>query len=620
MGRGWVAFSFMLPLLPLALARADDAATAQRLAALASQLKSPDGFRAVYKLVDAGPPAIPILLSKLGDGSLSDERIELCLRELARTKEGARSEIEKLGIALQPLTRARLARALAAAGAQDAIYPLVEALDTEQEPLEVVVYAPQGSRPLDTTKIAKPVTQACAAFGEKAASAIRHRLPKARSSLFRIEAAAVLGIVKSVPSAGDLVALANDETKTAEERVAALGALAAIKTPLGRPCFAAAVASEDEQLRAAGARGLTAVPDPSALPALARLLDEDKNDAVRLAAVRALAALEDPLAGPPLKAALEAAAGAGESSRGTLLAACIQGIGASGDRSAIGDLVHVLERGFGFATDRAAAQALSRIPALEYEPRDRLRALASDEKFAAIPRACACWVLALRGEDDALAGLLGLAKHKDWPVRTACAELLAEGKLDGAIPALEALCADPSERVRRAAVSALGRSEASIAGAALVRAARHLDPDPVVRKLYAGAFLDALEQGTLDQGNQVAGRALVAAALEKDMQDATLPERRAQAKTLARLGDRAALLRLATAALTTGELPADSRRAAIEALTPYGANEAVESALVSLVKDAALGDDAAVALARIHNETFFEPAWRQRLAPAAPYR
>ncbi|MEZ0227543.1 MAG: hypothetical protein ACAI25_02890, partial [Planctomycetota bacterium] len=72
--------------------RADEGSSAQRLAALAADLRNKDGFRAMYKLVDAGPDAIPILLSKLGDNSLSDERIEVCLREIARTKEGARSE------------------------------------------------------------------------------------------------------------------------------------------------------------------------------------------------------------------------------------------------------------------------------------------------------------------------------------------------------------------------------------------------------------------------------------------------------------------------------------------------------------------------------------------------
>src|SRR5581483_6105859 len=143
---------------------ADEGTSAQRLAALATELKNPDGFRAVYKLVDAGAPAIPILLSKLGDGALPDERIELCLREIARTKEGAQSEIAKLGMAIQPVTRARLARALAGAGAQDAVYPLVDALDSVQEPLEVTLFGPSGSHAIETVTVKKPVSEACAAF------------------------------------------------------------------------------------------------------------------------------------------------------------------------------------------------------------------------------------------------------------------------------------------------------------------------------------------------------------------------------------------------------------------------------------------------------------------------
>jgi hypothetical protein len=38
------------------------------------------------------------------------------------------------------------------------------------------------------------------------------------------------------------------------------------------------------------------------------------------------------------------------------------------------------------------------------------------------------------------------------------------------------------------------------------------------------------------------------------------------------------------------------------------------------VKDAVLGDCAAITLARLRGETFFEPAWRERLAPLVPYR
>ena len=97
-------------------------------------------------------------------------------------------------------------------------------------------------------------------------------------------------------------------------------------------------------------------------------------------------------------------------------------------------------------------------------------------------------------------------------------------------------------------------------------------------------------------------------------------ERRAQAGTLARLGDRGTLLRIATAAIATSELPVDSRRAAIEMLIHFAKNESVESALAALVRDPALGDEAAVALAKMRKESFFEPAWRERLAPAVPYR
>jgi HEAT repeat protein len=617
--RGWILVPLALASAPLAL-RADEGTSAQRLAALASELKNPDGFRAVYKLVDSGPGAVPILVSKLGSSPLSDERIELCLRELARTKEGARAEITTLAMALQPLTRARLARALAGAKAVDAIYPIVDALDSTQEPLEVVVYGPHGTKALDSSKVAKPVTQACASFGDKAAAAIRTRLAKTGSTVFRIEAANVLGQVKIPAFAPDLVKLASDEARSSDERAAAIAALAEMKSPAARSVFAVALASDDAGLRAAGARGLAAVPDPSAVPALARIVEEDTVEDVRLEAIRALSGLEDPLALAPLRTALAAAPKLGENMRFQVITACAQGIAASGDRAGMMDMVHVLDGNFGFPSDRAVARALARIPGLEYEPRDRLRALAEDAKFSAIPRACACWVLACRGEDASLVTLLALGDDKDPAVRTAVALLLQEGKLDGAIPKLEKLAADPNEKVRRAAVLSLGKSEASIAGAAVARAKRHLDPDPVVRKLYANAFGDTLDQGTIDPPDQKTGRALMVEALEKDFQDATLSERRAQASALARLGDQGALLRLATAALATDEVPADSRRAAIESLSRFKLGEPVEGALASLIRDALLGDCAAITLAHLRGETFFEPSWRERLAPAVPYR
>lgn len=617
--RGWILLPLALASAPLAL-RADEGMSAQRLAALASELRNPDGFRAVYKLVDAGPDAVPILVSKLGSGPLADERIELCLRELARTKEGARAEISTLGIATQPVTRARLARALAGAKAQDAVYPIVDALDSTQEPLEVVVYGPHGTKALDSSRIAKPVTQACASFGDKAAAAIRNRLARTGSTIFRIEAASVLGQVKSAAFVPDLVKLAGDEARSVDERAAALSALTEIKALAARPVFVAALASDDAGLRAAGARGLAAVPDPSAVPALARLAEEDAVEDVRLEATRALSGLEDPLALAPLRTALAAAPKLGENMRFQVITACVQGIATSGDKAGIQDIVHVLDGSFGFPADRAVAHALARIPGLEYEPRDRLRAMAEDAKFPAVPRACACWVLACRGEDASLLALLALGDDKDPAVRTAVALLLQEGKLDGAIPRLEKLASDANEKVRRAAVLSLGKSEASIAGAAVARVKRHLDPDPVVRKLYANAFGDALEQGTIDAPDQKTGRALMVEALEKDFQDGTLSERRAQAGALARLGDQGALLRLATAALATDEVPADSRRAAIEALARFKLGDAVEGALAGLVRDAVLGDCAAITLARLRGETFFERSWRERLAPAVPYR
>ncbi|HZV02245.1 MAG TPA: HEAT repeat domain-containing protein [Planctomycetota bacterium] len=603
-----------------ALARGDEGANAQRLAALVDELKNPDGFRAAYKLVDAGADAVPLLLSKLGANALSDERIELCLREIARTRDGARQEIQKLGVAGFATTRARLARALAGAGALDAVYPLVDALDNVQEPLEVNVFGPQGTRPLDSVKVEKPVTSACALFGEKATAAIQKRLQTQSSPLFRIEAMAVLAIVKNPKAAPDAAKVAEDDKRPSDERAAALAALAAMKSPLGKPLFATALGADDSGLRRAGARGLAAVPDPGAVPSLARLLDEEKDDDVKLEAVRALSVLEDPLAGPPLRSVLEAATAKGGPQSAVLLATCASGIATCGDRPGIADIVKLFDLGLGFPVERPAAQALARIPDLGYEPRERLRAIADDKTFPPIARACVCWVLACRGEDAPLATLLELAKHKDAVVRVSVAQLLAERKLDGAVPVLEALCADPNVTVRRAAVLSLGRSEASIAGAALVRAARQLDQDPVVRKLYASAYVDALAQGTLDDDTKKGGRALISHALETNLKDATISERRAQASTLSRLGERAALLRIATAALATDELPLDSRRASVEVLGRLGRNEQVENALASLVKDPALGDDAAVALARMRNETFFEPTWRERLAPAAPYR
>src|SRR5262249_12367895 len=112
------------------VARADERTQDERLQALAAQLGKPGGFRATYKLVDAGPAALNDVLTILGTSPLADERIEAVLRELAKSKEGAKAEVDRLGQAARPLTRARLARALAAAGAVEAVYPIVDALDS----------------------------------------------------------------------------------------------------------------------------------------------------------------------------------------------------------------------------------------------------------------------------------------------------------------------------------------------------------------------------------------------------------------------------------------------------------------------------------------------------------
>jgi HEAT repeat protein len=602
--------------------RADDQGTGQqRIAALVSELKKPELFRAVYKLVDAGPAAVPELVARLGASPLADERIETCLREIARTKEGAKAEIDRLGQIGKPLARARLARALAAAGAAEAIYPIVDALDDVQEPLDVATFGPQGDKPRETTRVTRPVSAAAASFGERAAVAIRKRLAKTTSSVyFRSEAAWVLGAVRSTASVPDLMAMAQDDKRTSEERIAALAALAQIRSPAARDGFNVALAADDASLRRAGARGLTAVPDPSALPQLAKLLEEDKDDEIRLECVRALTALEDPLAAAPLKAALERAPNASESMRVPLAVGCVSGLIASGERSATASIVQALDLGLGFTVEHAAARALAKIPDLGLEPRERLRAMVEEKKTATVPRACAAWVLAQRGEDGPLAALLESAKSKEWTIRASTASLLAEGKLDGAVPALEALAKDEHVSVRRAAVIALGRSEASIAGAALVRTARHQDADPMVRRLYAEAFVDALTEGTLDQDQQRLARAQLLEALERDTKDATIAERRAFAYSLAKLNDRPALLRVATGALAAAALPLDSRRASIEMLARMGKNDATESSLGSILADPGVGDDAALALAKIRGETFLAPSWRALLAPPIPYR
>src|SRR5437870_4959002 len=139
---GVVVFASAFPLL----LSADDARPKDRLSALAIELKKPDGMRAAFKLVDAGPAAVPELLSRLGASPLADERIEACLREIARTKEGARVEIERFSQASSPLSRARIARALASANAPEAIYPITDSLDAPQETLEVSTFGPQGEK------------------------------------------------------------------------------------------------------------------------------------------------------------------------------------------------------------------------------------------------------------------------------------------------------------------------------------------------------------------------------------------------------------------------------------------------------------------------------------------
>jgi HEAT repeat protein len=607
-------------------ARGDDRAQDVRLAALAAELKEPAGFRAACKLVDAGPAALDDLLNQLGTSRLADERIEACVREIARTPEGAKAAIQRLGKAARPVTRARLARALAQAGSVDAVYPIVDALDQVQEPLEVSTFGPQGQPARDTVRIARPVSSAAASFGARAARAIRKRLAGTSSSLFRVEAARTLGAIGGPEVVPDLVALASSEDRAPSEREAALAALASIgNVPAARDAFSKALVADDPSVRRAGLAGLAVAPDASAVPQIARMLEEEKEDDLRLEEVRALAASDDPLAAEPLRSALEAAPRASESLRAKIALACVDGIARSNDRSAGASLVRALGLGLGYQVDRGVAGGLSRIPDLGIDPRERLREIVVDKKLGEATRACAAWTLALRGEDGPLAMLVGLAKSNERAVRAAVASLLGEGKLDGAVPVLLALAGDQEAVVRRAAAIALGKSEDSTAGAALVSAgALSQDKDPLVRRAYALAFQDALPQSTLDRAQYKDVARLMARALETEFPDATLEERRAQAGTLARLGERAGLLRITGAAVLTTAPPPESRRAAIEALALLGRHhdasaDTIEETLLAIVKDPIVGDDAALAIAQIRHETFFEPRWRALFAPAVPF-
>src|SRR5207249_1138307 len=145
----------------------------------------------------------------------------------------------------RPITRARLARALAQAGATDAVYPVVDALDSPQEPLEVSTFGPQGTKARETTRIAYPVTDAATAFGERATQAIRKRPSTTPSGLFRIEAARALGKLGAQDAVPDLIAIATSDDRTPSERATAVAALTAIKSPQGRDAFAKALVSED---------------------------------------------------------------------------------------------------------------------------------------------------------------------------------------------------------------------------------------------------------------------------------------------------------------------------------------------------------------------------------------
>ena len=640
MMRTTLAATLAILIVAPSVARADERTQDERLAALVAQLKDPiGGFRAAYKLADAGPAAIPDLLNGLGSSPLADERIEGCLREIARTKEGAKAAIERLSQAARPVSRARLARALAQAGAVEAIYPIVDALDSPQEPLEVATFGPQGTRARETSRVLRPVSTAAATFGERAATAIRKRLEKTTSSLFITEGARTLGLIKSTESVPQLIAIASSDDRTPTERATALAALVAIGTPAARDAFSRGLAADDATVRRVALRGLSLAPDPSAVPQVARMLEEEKDDDLRLDEIKALAAAEDLLAAAPLRAALLAAPRAGDSLRGQIAQAAAEGLARTGDRGAPATLVKALEVGMGFQVDRAISGALGRIPDLGVNSRERLRVIAgtseapSDgepqnakpqtvepKRFGETTRACAAWILALRGEEDALKALLASARSSEWAVRAAVAALLGEGKLDGAVPVLVLLAKDKEAYVRRAAATALGKSDDSTAGAALLASsALAVDKDPVVRRVYALAFQDALPQGTLERDQRKQGALVLGRALETEFQDATLDERRAQATTLARLGERPALLRVAGGALLASEPPAESRRAAIEALVMLGKNDATEEALLAVLKDPVVGDDAALALVKIRGESFFEPRWRALLAPVVPF-
>jgi len=225
-----------------------------------------------------------------------------------------------------------------------------------------------------------------------------------------------------------------------------------LEKPALEPVLVAALESSDPLSRAFGARGLGALKQRAAVPALVRL-SSDKVPAVAVSALRALAQLGD--------------------ARGTAAAAALLGSPSASLRE-------------------EALLALAQLPP-DRGLRSRIVAFVGDRDPAL--RGAALQALAHLDREDFALVLSGLDPDPEWSVRAALARALARAGGEFAQGALLAMLEDHDPRVRPAVLEALREARGTDAADSLRRHLEH--PDLAVRAAAAeGLAALALEGET----------------------------------------------------------------------------------------------------------------------------
>jgi cyclophilin family peptidyl-prolyl cis-trans isomerase/HEAT repeat protein len=316
------------------------------------------------------------------------------------------------------------------------------------------------------------------------------------------------GALAQVPDADDD---GRRDTASAAARLA-IYALVRLKA---YPQLAAAVLDGSAQPRVKWwpvAFALQRLEDPRALPALLTLAG-DQHPSTRAFAVKGLAGLKDRSALPVLMPLVT-------SGERPVLVQTIRALGAIGDASAAEPLLKFIRDP---ATDpHVRLEAVTAIGSMHTQDvADTLLDVLSDPSPAI--RGAALRSLAAGDPENFITVLSGLDPDPHWSVRAALATVLGTLPLDTGLPRLEALLADPDQRVIPFVLAALVKLKAPKAGQILLD--RLKVDDPVVRAAAASgigelkppagaqALADAFKLGERD--STYAARAAALAAIAK---------------------------------------------------------------------------------------------------------